>query len=196
MKGPIGLLIENTIGEQIQKEQNGAKRLSDVEFIKLLDETVLHYIGCTNESTDTALVIMSKIKMPERKMIIIDGVFDTLSWLKEAGYQMAIVSNNYKYLMDYLLNNGLADYFNPIIISELVGFEKPDPRIMQLAVNQLNVLPGECLYVGDHLLDIECAKKSGLDMAWVCNDTIERPTDFMYKENFRINKVSDLLKFL
>ena len=35
-----------------------------------------------------------------------------------------------------------------------------------------------------------------LDMAWVCNDTIERPTDFMYKENFRINKVSDLLKFL
>jgi putative hydrolase of the HAD superfamily len=35
------------------------------------------------------------------------------------------------------------------VYSSLVGIQKPDPRIYQLAVEQLAVEPKDCLYIGD-----------------------------------------------
>jgi len=48
-------------------------------------------------------------------------------------------------------NTNLNNYFDTIIISEEVGFAKPDKRIFELALNKLNVHPEDALFVGDDI---------------------------------------------
>ncbi|HSW57696.1 MAG TPA: HAD-IA family hydrolase [Dehalococcoidales bacterium] len=43
----------------------------------------------------------------------------------------------------------LAGYFDAAVFSCLEGIKKPDPRIYQIAIDRLEVLAGDCLYVGD-----------------------------------------------
>ena len=50
-----------------------------------------------------------------------------------------------------IINTNLNNYFDTIIISEEVGFSKPDKRIFELALNKLNVQPENTLFVGDDL---------------------------------------------
>ena len=47
-----------------------------------------------------------------------------------------------------IINTNLNNYFDTIIISEEVGFSKPDKRIFELALNKLNVQSENILFVG------------------------------------------------
>jgi FMN phosphatase YigB (HAD superfamily) len=49
------------------------------------------------------------------------------------------------------MNTRLESCFDTIIISEEVGFSKPDKRIFELALHKLNVQPEDALFVGDDL---------------------------------------------
>ena len=50
-----------------------------------------------------------------------------------------------------IFNTNLISCFDTVIISEEVGFSKPDKRIFELALNKLNVQPEEALFVGDDI---------------------------------------------
>jgi putative hydrolase of the HAD superfamily len=50
-----------------------------------------------------------------------------------------------------IMNTHLNGCFDLIIISEEVGFSKPDKRIFELALNKLNVQPEAALFVGDDI---------------------------------------------
>ncbi len=49
-----------------------------------------------------------------------------------------------------------------MIISAEVGIAKPDPRIFQITVDRLGVLPGEAIFVDDFIENIESARTFGL----------------------------------
>jgi HAD superfamily hydrolase (TIGR01549 family) len=128
-------------------------------------------------------------------MYIIPGVMDVLNVLKSK-YRLAIVSNHYTWMMDYLRKQGLAPYFESIVISDIVGVAKPNIRIMQIALEELGLKPERCLYVGDQSTDVLCSKKTGMDCAWINPDDAELPDLIQYKEDYRIKKLSDLLSIL
>ena len=90
----------------------------------------------------------------------------------------------------------LYDYFESVIISEIVGIEKPDTRIMEIALKELNLPPESCLYVGDHPLDVLCAKGAGMDCAWIAGDWGELHESIPFKEDYRISDVSELVGIL
>ena len=74
---------------------------------------------------------------------------DVLSALKSKGYKIGMISDcpsNTPVLWD---NTGLKSFFEVTIFSSAVGLRKPDPRIYQLALEQLKVKPSDCLYIGD-----------------------------------------------
>ena len=59
---------------------------------------------------------------------------------------------------------GLAKFFDVIIDSQVVGVEKPDPRIFQLALERLGVGPDEVQFTGDiYSIDIEGARAAGIE---------------------------------
>ena len=123
---------------------------------------------------------------------MIAGVHDLLVRLKAEGYRLAVVSNHWAWLLDFLRKEGLSGYFEAIIVSELVGVEKPNVRIMELALEQLNLPAVDCLYVGDQEMDVLCAKRAGMDMVWIAPDHAVLRADLGCREDYRIHSVLDL----
>ncbi len=191
----ISRAINWAIGEQTRKEQYGNPKLSEEDYKSLLDEAALLCIVDENTCRKKYLKDLSFIPIPEQKLSIISGVINVLNVLKNT-YRLAIVSNHYSWLMDYLNKSGLAPYFESIIISDIVGVAKPNIRIMQIVLEELNLKAERCLYVGDHPFDVLCSKQVEMDCAWINTDNNELPTSIPYKEDYRIVKLSDLLTIL
>jgi HAD superfamily hydrolase (TIGR01509 family) len=64
-------------------------------------------------------------------------------------YRLAVISNADGKIADVLARCGIADCFETITDSGLVGKEKPHPAIFDAAVRSLGVRPAESMYIGD-----------------------------------------------
>jgi HAD superfamily hydrolase (TIGR01549 family) len=82
--------------------------------------------------------------------------------------RLGVVTNN---IVDQQVQKvdalGLRPYLSAVVISEAVGFQKPDPRIFWLALEQLECAPGEAVVVGDSWeTDISGARAAGIAPVW------------------------------
>ncbi|XP_027361631.1 haloacid dehalogenase-like hydrolase domain-containing protein 3 isoform X2 [Abrus precatorius] len=78
-----------------------------------------------------------------------DGAYETITLLKDAGVKMAVVSNFDSRLRKLLKDLNVLNLFDAVIVSSEVGYEKPDPRIFQAALDQVNVEACKALHIGD-----------------------------------------------
>lgn len=79
-------------------------------------------------------------------------------------YRLGIVSNSDGHIAELLRNVGLGDCFAVFTDSALVGYEKPDPRIFQAAMESLGARPEESMYIGDvYSVDYLGAKGAGIE---------------------------------
>lgn len=70
--------------------------------------------------------------------------------LREKGMQTAVLSNaNTGTLSEVLGDTVLAAHFDAVIVSAEVGYAKPDTRIYEHVVRQLNVPASECIFIDD-----------------------------------------------
>ena len=92
-----------------------------------------------------------------------------LTQLKDQGYQLAIVSNGgHDTRLNTIRGLGIETYFDEIISSGLVGFNKPQPEIFQITAERLGVQPAQCLYIGDHPInDVQGATEAGMHALWM-----------------------------
>ncbi|WGG44756.1 HAD family hydrolase [Rossellomorea sp. DA94] len=94
-----------------------------------------------------------------------------------------------------ILNSGLHEYFDVILISDEVGLEKPDQRIFQLALNKLQVQPEDALFVGDNLeKDVGGPQGAGLKGIWFNPGGMENDSDI--KPDEEIQSLDELLHYL
>jgi putative hydrolase of the HAD superfamily len=88
-----------------------------------------------------------------------------LDRLLGAGLRLAVVSNSDGRAEEGLLAAGLRDRFELVVDSQLVGFEKPDPRIFESALERMGLSRSEALYVGDlYEVDVIGARRAGMDV--------------------------------
>lgn len=78
-----------------------------------------------------------------------DGAHEAITLLKDAGVKMAVVSNFDSRLRNLLKDLDVLNLFDAVIISSEVEYEKPDPRIFQAALDQLNVEASKAIHIGD-----------------------------------------------
>ena len=95
------------------------------------------------------------------------GVVDLLKTLKAKGFKIAIVSNKIQAGVDELVEEmfkGLVD----VAVGERVGYKtKPDPDLVNIAIDTLKIDKKDAVYVGDSDVDVLTAKNSDLDMVAV-----------------------------
>jgi putative hydrolase of the HAD superfamily len=92
-----------------------------------------------------------------------EDVPGVLDHLKKADKKLAIVSNWDSRLPALCDQLGIASYFNAVVVSSLVGYEKPHPAIFQIALESTGLSPQEVLYIGDDpFLDYQAARKADL----------------------------------
>ena len=104
------------------------------------------------------------VRICPTKTNLFPHVHEILSYLKEK-YSLHLISNGFKESTEYKLrNNRLEPYFQNIIISEVVGINKPDRAIFQHALDLANGQVHHSLMVGDSIeADIRGAKNIGMD---------------------------------
>lgn len=93
-----------------------------------------------------------------------------------------------------IINTNINSCFDTIIISEEVGFSKPEKRIFELALNKLNVQPETVLYVGDDLeKDIQGCQNANIKGIWFNPNMLKNDTEI--KPYDEINSFDQLLKY-
>jgi putative hydrolase of the HAD superfamily len=61
------------------------------------------------------------------------------------------------------VGSGSCVPIDAVVASSLVGVEKPDPKIFEIALRQLGVTPDQSVYVGDSVFyDIEGARAANI----------------------------------
>lgn len=191
----ISKTVNWTIGEQNHREQYGAPHMSEEDLNVLLDEAALSCVTDKSDRNPQYLDQLKKVQIPKQELSIISDVIRVLDNLT-CKYRLAIVSNHYPWLMDYLKACGLAPYFESIVISDIVGVAKPDSRIMQIALDELSLHAKDYIYIGDQPMDVLCSKQIGMDCAWIAPEDYVLPESIPYKEDYRIASISELLRIL
>jgi len=93
-----------------------------------------------------------------------EGTAEAIATLRQRGYRVAVVSNADGRVEALLDDRGLTEHLEFVLDSEVVGVQKPDPRIFTMAVERLGVPAGRTLYVGDlYAVDVVGARSAGLD---------------------------------
>jgi putative hydrolase of the HAD superfamily len=88
---------------------------------------------------------------------------DALNEFSRLGLRMAVVSNSDGTAEAGVKAMGLRDFFEVVIDSAVVGYEKPDPRIFQCALEALSVAADRAIYVGDlYSVDVLGARAAGI----------------------------------
>lgn len=121
------------------------------------------------------------------------GVVQTLSWLKEQGIAIGIVTRNCSRAVRTVAQR-LALTFDALLTRDDVKHVKPHPEHLLAALRCLGATPGNAIMVGDHPTDIAAAHAAGMTAIAV---TTTRSADaFDSKPEFIINEMSELTRVI
>jgi phosphoglycolate phosphatase len=100
-------------------------------------------------------------KHSDKKFLLVPGVDEMLKQL-HGRMPMAVVSaRDEKGTMRFLEQYDLVKYFDAIVTGLSAVHTKPYPDPVLLAARKMNVLPENCLMIGDTTVDIRAGKSAG-----------------------------------
>lgn len=124
---------------------------------------------------------------------VFDHTHEILDYL--AGrYEMHIITNGFEEVQHVKLKHAnLTDYFDVVVISELVGKKKPHPLVFNHALDKAKAEAGHSLMIGDDLpVDILGAQAIGMDGVYF------NPEKVVHNEKpaYEISKLIEMKSFL
>ena len=159
------------------------------------------YETCTKKAESANILRCHQIywKAYFSKMTLFQGVLELFDFLKKRHRPIAIVTDMTTQLqLEKLKVLKLAPYVQALVTSEEAGVEKPHPRIFQLALKKLGILPGEACLVGDDpVADVEGANRVGIEtIQWVPNGRAAVPQKEIRKPHHQVSTYHQLKQFL
>jgi putative hydrolase of the HAD superfamily len=189
---------EEWSGEQGLRELQGAPRMPDADFDRGRDREALECVlpDTSGDAVEDLLDRLAAVPWPRQEWRLADRALETLAHLQEHGLALGIASNFDPTLLALCDSFGLTPYFRAIIVSSIVGVEKPDPEILRIACRELGVTPERALYVGDHPFDVLCAKAARMPVAWLCEADEALPASIAYDPDYRLAALRELIEWL
>ena len=130
--------------------------------------------------------ILSQKVIPEyidyTKWFKYNDVIEILEEINNKGYKNYILSNHIPELDKIVENIGLKNHFHKIYTSGNIGYEKPNIKIYEYVLNDLNINKNNCIIIGDsYKADIKGGESMGIksilvraenkfNYKWYCND--------------------------
>lgn len=116
-------------------------------------------------------------------LALYEDVPPALEWLQRSGMRKGIVSNWQCGLRHFCRELGILDYFDFVVVSAEVGFQKPDLQMFAIAAERMGVAPDRILHIGDNPeQDVGAAKACGYQtLHLVREDSMEVPSPPMIR---------------
>lgn len=112
-------------------------------------------------------------------------------------YQLIIITNGLKDVQDNRIRNStIAKYFQSIVVSEEVGVSKPDSKIFEHALRNINYTnKSKILMVGDSLTsDIQGGINFGIDTCWYNPNRIQNKSEL--NPTYEISNLMNLINII
>jgi putative hydrolase of the HAD superfamily len=186
------LKIYSEINSEIWKEfENGIitqEKLKVERFKRLADRLNINF--------DEYLFAKSYMKHLANASFVYEDSIELVESLHK-NYRLTIVTNGLKEVQNKRIKQSIiSKYFEDVIISEEVNVAKPDSKIFEIALNNLNhVDKSKVLMVGDSLTsDIKGGINFGIDTCWYNPNKIVNSTDI--EPTYEISELSQLREII
>jgi putative hydrolase of the HAD superfamily len=150
----------------------------------------LHALGASPEAAEE-IVSMRRV-VTQEGLVPVPGALETISELRARSFRIGLIticSDDVPALWPETPFHGL---FDAEVFSCSVGLRKPDPRIYELACEQLGVESSEALFVGDGAND----ELAGAERVGMTAVLFERPEYEVEWGGRRIRALPELLELL
>lgn len=160
----FGVYVE---ASQVKELVEGFAHRTDGVVVKMDEEfdEVLSVLGVENYSQGDLQEIIQAWWLPfVQNVCVRKGARELLEYLKTMGFKTGIVANIWSGGMNPVLERlGIDGFFDTTVASIDVGFQKPDPKIFNLALEHLRLIPEQVIMVGDNpRTDIQAARDLGM----------------------------------
>lgn len=91
---------------------------------------------------------------------------EVLGALRREGMALGVVTNCSEALGAKAIAASGIDYFDTVVTAERAGYYKPDPRPYKMALDELGVAAGRCLFVAGSPYDLFGTSRLGLPTYW------------------------------
>lgn len=107
------------------------------------------------------------VKLCSSKPNLIPDALEVLNYLKPK-YKLHIITNGFVEAQEVKIkNSGLESYFDVVVVSDGLGYKKPDKRIFYHALKLANATQNESVMIGDDYgPDVIGAKSIGMDQVY------------------------------
>ena len=116
---------------------------------EIIDKIIADIPFDVNDIQKGKVLAAREKRMKDALQNISADILDVLKKLKSQNIKIGLISNADMIDCKYWNQSKLFPFFDDAVFSCHAGLLKPDKRIYELAMRNLNVMPDECLYVGD-----------------------------------------------
>lgn len=183
------------IEQSAQKQQRD--RLYPFETRREKVEQALIQVGEKNDALAIEMVHAFELLRDEHRQLT-PAAHETLQMLRDYGLRLALVSNgNATYQRRKIAQHRIEPFFDAILLEEEFGVAKPDKRIFQAALAQLQILAQDAWMIGDNLLtDITGAMSLGIFTIWCSPTPANVLSDALPRPNRTIQTLTELFDLL
>lgn len=169
------------VHESIAKKLN----ISLDQYFDSIDTTYAKSIIGELPRKNTIKIIAKNLRISKRKLKKLyyesygknfkqnQQLFEQAFQLKQQGYQIAVLSDQWHLSKDALMPRKLYRKFNPVIVScdKKVAMRKPNPKIYRLILKKLKLKPSQTIFIDNQEWNIKPAEKIGMKTIIFENNT-------------------------
>lgn len=152
--------------------RNSCKYLDTIHLLHTEEEEIeqftefykraLNEIGIKDNDGSLALKLAQDVTLNDSKIAIYDDVLPCFEQLKEQ-YTISVLSDTWPSLRRVLNDYKIAPFLDGLILSCDYNEQKSGTKLFEIAVNELNILPEETVFVDDSESNLDNASKVGFN---------------------------------
>ncbi len=162
---PVTFKLENLAATSLGYKPQTRKKHLETYGKVFLDALAIRFPGANVEKIANKVIYELMPKAIERGEIdfVSKKTINTLVELKRLGYKLHILTSRVPDSLKHIdtPDNPIRKYFDRVYNRKTTVYTKPDPRVFDIPLKELNAKPSKCVYVGDTPIDC-CAKEAGI----------------------------------
>lgn len=128
---------------------------------------------------------------------LFDHVEALIEKLHGSDLKISFASSNFNEVIEHFLKihkwDSIASGFAGI---DDVNFAKPHPAMLFKCIGQMQLVPKECVMVGDSIYDLEAGRRAGTRTIGVCTGHYSRDELDKYQPDLILNEIGELVEML
>lgn len=156
-------------GEYINKQNFILNESEEYKHFFCYYKIFFSYLPTLNLSDEQIKLITNDYVYNYDKYKFFDDVRNNIDKLSKR-YKLAVVSDSWPSVENVFKKAKMREYFSSFVISSKKGVTKPHELMYKIALDELNILPEEAIFIDDNVKNCRGAMDLGIKSIVLCRD--------------------------